>query len=87
MAAALTPSEEISLYETDREAWVRYASPRIASSLLLLNDERLAAAWSILKRDTKIKVWTQLDNKTRDRLWRIKEAALGEPYDGESNAP
>lgn len=64
-------TDELTLHDTDREAWLGYVAPQMARRIATEPDGTLADTWSRIPRDYQKAVWQHLDETQRERVRRI----------------
>lgn len=66
--------DEITLYQTNRPAWLQLVAPRMARKLEAMNDHELANEWATLARDYQLSVWGAMDAATQTRVRKARAA-------------
>ena len=64
-------TDELTLYHTDRPAWLALVAPRMPAVIDANTDEELANSWRLMSRDFQRATWDQLNNEQRTRLRRV----------------
>lgn len=63
--------DELTLYHTDRSAWLALVAPRMPEVVDANTDEELAQSWRLMGRDFQRATWDQLNDEQRTRLRRV----------------
>lgn len=71
----MTPSEEMNLYLTDRNAWLKLVAPRMPAVIDSETDDELRRGWELMERDFQIATWEFLNEPQRDRVKRLRKVA------------
>ena len=64
----MTPDEEMSLYVTNRKAWLEYVAPRMATMITENSDAWANETWAMLPDDYRRVVWGFMTPPQRDRI-------------------
>lgn len=64
--------DELTLYQTDRPAWLQQVAPRMARKLEAMSDNELANEWATLARDYQRAVWGVMDGATQSRVRKAR---------------
>lgn len=67
--------DELTLYHTDRAAWLKLIAPRMPDVIDANTDEELAKSWGMMKRDYQEATWAHLNEAQRDRVKRLRKVA------------
>lgn len=67
--------DEITLYHTDRAAWLKLVAPRMPSVIDSETDDELRRGWELMERDFQIATWEFLNDLQRDRVKRLRKEA------------
>lgn len=68
-------ADELTLYHTDRPAWLRMIAPRMPAVIDANTDEELARSWGMMGRDFQAATWAHLDDAQKERVKRVRGAA------------
>lgn len=68
--------DELTLYQTDRQAWLARVAPTMPAVIDASTDDELARAWPMMGRDYQQAVWAHLDEAQRERVRRVRERAV-----------
>lgn len=68
-------TDELTLYHTDRPAWLRMIAPRMPAVIDANTDDELARSWGLMGRDFQAATWAELSPEQRERVKRVRGAA------------
>jgi hypothetical protein len=63
--------DELTLYHTDRVAWLALVAPKMPAVIDTNTDDELAQSWRLMQRDFQRATWEHLDETQRGRLRRL----------------
>lgn len=67
--------DELTLYQTNRAAWLKLVAPRMPAVIDSETDDELRMGWELMDRDFQIATWEFLNDVQRDRVKRLRKAA------------
>lgn len=73
--------DELTLYQTDRPAWLALVGPRYAPQMMAMDDAQIACVWSGMTRDYKEAVWAHLSPAQQERVRMVRSGALPNAQD------
>ena len=65
-------TDELAQYQTDRPAWLKEASPKMAAMIQKLCDANVPQTWKLMSRDFQTAVWKHLDETQRARVRALR---------------
>jgi len=68
-------TDELTLYHTDRKAWIAMVAPKMPAVIDANTDSELAASWGLMSRDYQQAVWNHLSETQRERIRRVRKEA------------
>lgn len=68
-------TDELTLYLTDRKAWIEMVAPKMPAVIDANTDAELAASWGLMSRDYQQAVWNHLNETQRVRIRRVRKVA------------
>ena len=70
-------TDELEMYKNDRPKWLELVAPKQASCIAddTYDDAVLKAAWAGMDRDYQTAVWAHLDESSRARIRKLRNAA------------
>lgn len=67
-------TDELDLYNTNRDEWLRFVAPNLARKLATDTDEQVQRNWPTIPADYKAAVWEHLDATQRERIRRLRKS-------------
>ena len=67
--------DELTLYHTDRAAWLKLVAPRMPAVIDSETDDELRDGWGRMSRDFQEATWKHLSEPQRDRVKRLRKEA------------
>lgn len=61
-------TDDLTLYQTDRPAWIAKHAPNMAAILSQSTDAQLAESWERMPRDYQTATWQHLGDADRERV-------------------
>lgn len=68
-------TDELTLYLTDRKAWIEMVAPKMPAVIDANTDTELAGSWGLMSRDYQQAVWNHLNETQRERVRRVRKVA------------
>lgn len=65
-------TDELTLYHTDRPAWLALVGPRMPAVIDANTDAELARTWKGMQRDFQLATWAHLSEAQRERVRRVR---------------
>lgn len=65
-------TDELTLYETDRDGWLAYVAPNLARRIASDPDDKVNRDWPRIPDDYKAAVWKLLPEEQRQRIRELR---------------